>query len=124
MQLAFHYKQPMKRKKPKLHIMDSTDNGLFPGYPLYPANEDIYINDSKVSGIDFEDANKKLQSAEEEFDAYNRNDFGGNEMGGDLDVPGAELDDAMEAIGSEDEENNYYSLSGEDPNELDENKGL
>lgn len=27
----------------------------------------------------------------------------------ELDVPGAELDDDMEAIGSEDEENNYYS---------------
>jgi hypothetical protein len=30
--------------------------------------------------------------------------------GGDLDVPGAELDDADEKIGSEDEENNSYSL--------------
>jgi hypothetical protein len=33
--------------------------------------------------------------------------------GGDLDVPGAELDDANEAIGSEDEENNNYSLGGD-----------
>lgn len=30
--------------------------------------------------------------------------------GGDLDVPGAELDNADEKIGSEDEENNSYSL--------------
>ena len=30
--------------------------------------------------------------------------------GGDLDVPGAGADDQMEAIGSEDEENNSYSL--------------
>lgn len=30
-----------------------------------------------------------------------------------LDVPGEELDDAQEAIGSEDEENNLYSLSDE-----------
>lgn len=29
--------------------------------------------------------------------------------GADLDVPGASLDDAQEDIGSEDEENNYYS---------------
>jgi hypothetical protein len=27
--------------------------------------------------------------------------------GGDLDIPGSELDDAMEGAGSEDEENNY-----------------
>lgn len=33
--------------------------------------------------------------------------------GGDLDVPGAELDDERESIGSEDEENNSYSLGGD-----------
>lgn len=33
--------------------------------------------------------------------------------GGDLDVPGTELDDAGEEVGSEDEENNYYSLGGD-----------
>jgi hypothetical protein len=33
--------------------------------------------------------------------------------GGDLDIPGAELDDANEAIGAEDEENNSYSLGGD-----------
>ena len=36
--------------------------------------------------------------------------------GEDLDVPGSELDDAQEAKGSEDEENNLYSL-GSDQNE-------
>jgi len=34
----------------------------------------------------------------------------------DLDIPGSELDDHQENIGSEDEENNYYSLGGEDHN--------
>lgn len=33
--------------------------------------------------------------------------------GEDLDVPGAELDDKSEAIGSEDEENNSWSLGGD-----------
>jgi hypothetical protein len=33
--------------------------------------------------------------------------------GEDLDVPGAELDDENENIGTEDEENNYYSLGGD-----------
>ncbi len=33
--------------------------------------------------------------------------------GEDLDVPGSELDDENEAIGSEDEENNNYSLGGD-----------
>jgi hypothetical protein len=31
------------------------------------------------------------------------------DMGADLDIPGADLDDADEAIGGEDEENNNYS---------------
>ena len=40
--------------------------------------------------------------------------------GEDLDVPGNELDDDAEAIGSEDEENNSYSLGGENHNDLEE----
>lgn len=43
------------------------------------------------------------------------------EMSQDLDVPGAELDDAQEVVGSEDEENNYYSIGGDRHNDLDEN---
>jgi hypothetical protein len=37
-----------------------------------------------------------------------------NPGGSDLDIPGAELDDADEEIGEEDEENNVYSMRGED----------
>lgn len=40
--------------------------------------------------------------------------------GEDLDVPGAELDDDNEEIGAEDEENNYYSIGGDNHNELEE----
>jgi hypothetical protein len=43
--------------------------------------------------------------------------------GGDLDIPGAELDDKQEEIGSEDEENNYYSIGGDNHNDLEEDKG-
>ena len=42
--------------------------------------------------------------------------------GEDLDIPGAELDDADEEIGKEDEENNYYSLGGDDHDDLEENR--
>ena len=38
-----------------------------------------------------------------------------------LDVPGSELDDADESIGNEDEENNYYSIGGDEHDDLDEN---
>jgi hypothetical protein len=40
----------------------------------------------------------------------------------DLDIPGSELDDAEEDVGSEDEENNSYSLGGDDHNDLEEDK--
>lgn len=38
----------------------------------------------------------------------------------DLDIPGAELDDANEEVGEEDEENNYYSLGGDRHEDLEE----
>lgn len=41
----------------------------------------------------------------------------------DLDIPGSELDDAAESTGSEDEENNSYSIGGDDHNDLEESKG-
>lgn len=43
--------------------------------------------------------------------------------GKDLDVPGSELDDAAESTGSEDEENNSYSIGGDGHNDLEEAKG-
>jgi hypothetical protein len=46
-----------------------------------------------------------------------------SEMGSDLDVPGAELDDELELTGDEDEENNYYSIGGDNHHELEESEG-
>ena len=45
-------------------------------------------------------------------------------LGDNLDVPGSSADDAMEAIGSEDEENNFYSLSDNDDNHEETNEDL
>lgn len=39
-----------------------------------------------------------------------------------LDIPGSELDDANEEIGEEDEENNYYSLGGDNHDNLEEDR--
>ena len=50
-------------------------------------------------------------------------DFNDDLSGGDLDVPGSELDDEEEKIGSEDEENNSYSIGGDMHNDLEENQG-
>ena len=49
---------------------------------------------------------------------------GSERLGDDLDVPGSSADDAMEAIGSEDEENNFYSLSDNEDNHEETNEDL
>ena len=82
------------------------------GNPEYGPNEDIYSRAEKVSLKEDEesasaqdDKPKKILTGEE------------------LDVPGAELDDEDELLGEEDEENNYYSLGGDNHNDLEEDKG-
>ena len=79
-----------------------------PGYPLYPPEDDIYSRNEKASDIDPEDLTKRKRRNEVP-ETMNQKDFKDDMSGSDLDIPGAELDDAQEDIGSEDEENNYYS---------------
>lgn len=71
-------------------------NLFFPGYPPNPKKEDIFLKSQKVT-LDEIPNEEPLQHQQEK----------------DSDVPGAELDDRQEEIGSEDEENNYYSLGGD-----------
>lgn len=70
------------------------------GDPEYSPEEDIYSKGTKFP----------IPSGTEESD------------GTGLDVPGSELDDAGEEIGEEDEENNYYSLGGDNHEDLEEAK--
>ena len=87
--------KPNPRKKDN----KSAESEQIPGYPIYPAGEDIYNKQKEEPYIETEDSS--LDSG--------------------LDIPGAELDDADELIGEEDEENNYYSLADDDNTDLDEN---
>ncbi len=94
----------------------------FPGYPLYPASQDIY-NQYEETDIDPENISKKKKSiTNDPTNILNESDFDDDYTGSDLDVPGSELDDDQEDIGSEDEENNYYSLGGDDHDDLEEDK--
>ncbi len=86
-----------KMKNPKDR---SGEDEKFP-LPIYKKEDDIY---SKEKEEHFEeDAPDELENS-----------------GVGLDVPGAELDDTDENIGEEDEENNYYSLGGDDHDDLEE----
>jgi hypothetical protein len=95
---------------------------IFPSYPDYPAKDDIYKKDKEEKDLDPENTSK-VKSPNEKHEDANEKDFGDVVTGIDLDVPGSELDDAQEDIGSEDEENNYYSIGGDAHNDLEEDNG-
>lgn len=88
-------------KKSEKKFDSSEEDKKFP-LPIYEKEDDIYSREKEES---LEDEEPLIAS-----------------VGDDLDIPGAELDDAHEAIGEEDEENNYYSLGGDDHNDLEEDK--
>jgi hypothetical protein len=87
-----------------------------------PPTEDIYAIEKQEQGIDPENINSSKEPNEIPG-LLNEKDFDEDVSGDDLDVPGSELDDELEAIGNEDEENNYYSIGGDNHNELDEEQG-
>ena len=91
----------------------------YPDYPLYPPNEDIYSNYTKEEDVDPEQPSK-LKSPPIQSDLLKQYDIWKDMSGEELDVPGAELDDDQETIGNEDEENNFYSIGGENHHDLDE----
>ncbi len=101
---------------------NKTDKSKVSGYPLYPPSEDIYKKGKNTSDVNPSDLSK-TKTPNVEGGSLNEKDFKEDMSGDDLDVPGSELDDQQEDIGSEDEENNYYSLGGDAHNDLEEDKG-
>jgi hypothetical protein len=103
-------KNTKKTKKPQKKL---------PGYKPYLESDDIYtrLKEERINPEELQsgavrgkvkNGNIKIDPIPEAFE---------------LDVPGSELDDDIEAIGSEDEENNYYSLGGDDHDDLEEDRG-
>jgi hypothetical protein len=87
---------------------------------VYPPNQDIYQQEREETEINPEQITKN-KTLNEKAGTKNEKSFEEDKSGDDLDVPGSELDDAQERLGREDEENNYYSLGGDNHNDLDEN---
>ena len=103
---------------------DKEVNDNLIGYPASLAGEDIYNKYQEEKDINPEDVSTAKDLNEiDTTDPNNEKDFKDDETGDDLDVPGSELDDEEENVGNEDEENNYYSLGGDDHDDLDEDKG-
>jgi hypothetical protein len=100
---------------------DLEDKNKLPDSLVYPPSEDIYNKLHKESDINPDDiTTKKIPVEINNRSKLNEKNFEEDMSGGDLDIPGSELDDAQEAIGSEDEENNYYSIGGDNHNNLEE----
>ena len=101
--------------KPKRRMKDNPDEDDLEGYPVYPPTEDIYGKFERATDINPEDpGNSRRKTSHKIMERFLTDDPE------DLDIPGAELDDDQEIIGSEDEENNYYSLGGDNHNDLEE----
>ncbi len=95
----------------------------FPGYPAYEACDDIYIRGSKMKNMNPEDIHSyKYLDAPNYGKFTNKDKLNNDERISNLDVPGVDLDDEDENVGNEDEENNYYSIGGDDHNDLEEDK--
>lgn len=161
---------------------NKNDDKKYPGYPHYPADEDITNAENRFEKVDVDPDNmgpkgkisleqradplpaprtretpldpdtdvtpedrealsaafqsRDMEDPDEEEGMLDEVDNEGDPLnvlsddygntGADLDVPGSAKDDAMENIGSEDEENNYYSLGAdkEDNLEGDDSGGL
>ncbi len=98
------------------YLEENTDQGM--EHPISKnLQKDVDIserNESDVTEEDLQALGPKDLSMDMGDDEALKNRVWPVDMAGeDLDIPGTELDDANEAIGSEDEENNGYSLGGD-----------
>ncbi len=81
---------------------------------LQRADEDMPVGD------DVRLRRAELDQTDNEGDPLNEGSLASDVSGSDLDISGGDSDDPMEAIGEEDEENNYYSLGSDDNDNITE----
>lgn len=83
----------------------------------------LLAKSADASGSDEDDeimAISGLDDTDEDGDVLNEGSFDTDASGSDLDTSGTDEDDDLENIGEEDEENNLYSLGGDNKESLDE----
>ncbi len=86
---------------------------------VYLEADDIYAKSTLQQDVDPENI-IGLKEPNEKQNLNNEKSFEEDVFGNDLDVPGSDADDTDELVGSEDEENNYYSVGGDNHNNLEE----
>jgi len=106
-------------KKGKPSLDNKQDENEIPDALKYPAEEDIYNKGIRAGNVNVEE-NTDFETGYKGADSIEELNFRKKHENSDLDVPGSELDDISEEIGEEDEENNYYSLGGDNHENLEE----
>lgn len=93
----------------KVDIAEEDDDTLKPNNESNLTSEDLEALGPKDLSMDMNDDEQlKHRTTPVDF------------SGKDLDIPGSELDDQQEQLGSEDEENNSYSIGGDNHEDLEE----
>ena len=91
------------------------------GYPLYPEIEDIYRKCHEEKNLDPDTISQIENSANpEEYIISEETDFNSALIGNHADAYDLVLVDYQDNNGNEDEENNYFSLGGDDHEDLEE----
>ncbi len=109
------FREPTDDYDPEALIVPGTEADVTP--------EDIEMLEYAAQNITDDGMHRaSLDSTDDDGDPLQEVSSLSKDTSGDaLDVPGSEADDAMEKTGSEDEENNYYSLGGDNRESLEEN---
>ncbi len=107
---------------------EDEDFAIVSGTDADVTEEDLLALDAAEQNMDTIDSSNLIHSSldnvDNEGDPLNEDSSLMQDMTGEsLDVPGSSADDADERIGEEDEENNYYSLGGDNHESQEENKG-
>jgi len=109
-----HHKEPKGQKLNTDKV--SNDNSAIQNEEEKKTTSGFDVNEEDLEALGPKDLSMDMGDDEQLKHRTRPVDFTGE----DLDVPGSELDDDQEAVGSEDEENNNYSLGGDDKNNLEE----
>ena len=94
--------------------MDNKGNPAFNADDINPAERAMLAETLQNGSLSDDDSRLKgsqLDNTDNDGDPLNEQSSADDVSGRDLDIPGAEDDDADEAIGEEDEENNGFSIA-------------
>jgi len=101
---------------------EEDDLGIVMGTEADVTNDDLTLLGDRNADMDLgeDEQVRKATVDDKDTDGDLLNESGGDQSGEDLDIPEAdESDEEIDSMGQGDEENNYYSLGGDEKDDLD-----